>query len=73
MKNHLLEIALTAASLISAIVVVWWGIKILVAWTSTNRQFDELGMKYRRRQFSKLRRRYFMSAAGETTASRFQN
>jgi hypothetical protein len=31
MKNHLLEIALTAASLISAIVVVWWGIKILVA------------------------------------------
>jgi hypothetical protein len=31
MKNHLLEIALTAASIISAIVVVWWGIKILVA------------------------------------------
>jgi hypothetical protein len=31
MKTHLLEIALTAASIISAIVVVWWGIKILVA------------------------------------------
>jgi hypothetical protein len=29
MKNHLLEIALTAASWISAIVVVCWGIKIL--------------------------------------------
>lgn len=26
---------------------------------------DELGMKYRRRQFIQLRRRYFMSPRGE--------
>jgi hypothetical protein len=39
----------------------------------THRQFDELGMKYRRRQFSELRRRYFISVARETAEARFQN
>jgi len=32
MKIHVLERALTAACIIAAIAVVWWGCKILAAW-----------------------------------------
>jgi hypothetical protein len=32
MKIHVLERALTAACIVAAIAVVWWGFKILAAW-----------------------------------------
>jgi len=34
MKIHVLERALTAACIVAAIAVVWWGFKILAAWTT---------------------------------------
>jgi len=32
MKVHVLERALTAACVVAAIAVIWWGFKILAAW-----------------------------------------
>jgi hypothetical protein len=43
MKIHVLERALTAACIIAAIAVVWWGFKILAAWLDGIGGFDHAG------------------------------
>jgi hypothetical protein len=35
MEIHLLERALMAACIIAAVAVVWWGFKIMAAWSKT--------------------------------------